>query len=358
MALGCVRRALKLRCVVVCNDLSCICRVLRSAAAVGQGSNVWVPALPLLPRVRLGFGPLLALRLVPRVHLGTCVDQLRWRPWCVQPGTVHQLPQVQTAPCVRLDSCVHHHLFRLCPALQEVTGARAACAVVCGRDVSVLRSLGSGNTACASCLAGTACPSMTSGPVNCLPGTYSSAGAIACSVCPSGFACAVPSAASPAVPCPPGSYSVGGAASCTSCVAGNACPVTTLEVIVKCAPGTWSFGGASNCTVCAAGWRCPNPTGTGRVQCALGTFAVAGTTLCTPCPAGFACPDPTSDAMSPCVPGTYSTGSSTQCVVCPRGSACPFVDRSVVTPCGNGYFSVGESAFMHAFERMRADFAG
>ena len=105
---------------------------------------------------------------------------------------------------------------------------------------------------------------------------------------------AVGSAAS--TPCAAGSYSSAGASACTVCPAGYMCPFSTVTTPTPCGIGYVSVAGATACSVCPAG----------------NTTFFTGQSRCATCPAGSMCPQQT------CAAGTCGSGMlrSQACVRC------------------------------------------
>ena len=114
-----------------------------------------------------------------------------------------------------------------------------------------------------------------------------------------GYKCAAGTSNVTASPCPPGSYSTAGAVSCTLCVAGQYGATYALT--------------NSNCTgLC--------PMGTYGATAGLNSSNCSG-----PCTSGYQCnPGSTTPTPSTCSPGFYSPPSlnSTNCTKCPGLSVC------------------------------------
>lgn len=207
--------------------------------------------------------------------------------------------------------------------------------------------------------AGYACPAGSTNSTTsiCPPGTFSLAGAGACTPCAPGLYGATSGGTAPTCsgPCAAGRF--GGSPGLTSptctgaCSAGYACPPgSTNSTVAMCSQGTFSVSGAGVCAPCAAGrfgasQGLPSPTCSGL--CDPGSYgAVPGAVRsnCTgPCSPGYSCPAGSvvgtavtcfagtysvggAGACSPCSPGKYAadTARGTACDVdCPMGSYCP-----------------------------------
>ena len=230
-----------------------------------------------------------------------------------------------------------------------------------------------------SSVSGAACP----------PGSYSSGGASACTLCPSGTYGAEYGLTSPACSgacnagsvCPDGSTSpspidcaegyycpavAGG--SQVRCPAGSYCPAGS-SVPRLCSVGRWSgegavtcsacfggsYGAASNLTtptcsgVCTAGYVCGNgSTSATAVLCPAGSYCPAGTSAGSqvPCPAGYACAAgsgvaPT--AANACPSGSYATNGSATCTPCPTGrygASTAMTSAACTDVCPGGYYCV------------------
>jgi hypothetical protein len=183
-----------------------------------------------------------------------------------------------------------------------------------------------------NCSAGYVCPLASTAAADvanaCPPGSWSAAGATACSLClggyfgataaatqpqcsgpctaTPGFACGVGSTSANGTECGRGFYGTGGAAVCRTCPSGRfgaSARMTNDTCSGLCPPGSYSDAGATECSVCPAGAVC----------------AAAGTSDPPLCPYGFACGD-----------GTYNLGAA-RCEVgrwCPTGSS-----NASVMPC-------------------------
>jgi len=183
----------------------------------------------------------------------------------------------------------------------------------------------SGQTVCQKCTAGKylALPGQTSDVcLSCVAGTFSTAGASACTSCL------------------PGSYSAtSGLAACQQCTAGKylALPGQTSDVCMSCVAGTYSTAGASVCTDCTAGkyFSLPSQTNDVCVSCVAGTYSAAGASVCTDCTAGkyFSLAGQTSNVCISCVAGKYSTAGSSVCTDCPAGKYSGSTGLRVCTDC-------------------------
>ena len=181
------------------------------------------------------------------------------------------------------------------------------------------------------------CTAPCAGGANCPAGsTASVAGS-----CPAGKYCA-PGAA-PAS-CAPGTYSLAGASACTNCPAGTFGATSGLATAAcsgPCAAGTYSPAGQTACIPCSAGAGCPvGSTANTAGSCPIGSYCPAGTAP-TPCPGGSygstaglassACTGLCSAGAS-CPPGSTANSANT----CPIGSYCPA--GTAPTPCPGGSY--------------------
>jgi hypothetical protein len=205
---------------------------------------------------------------------------------------------------------------RCAPGSYSLAGAGSCTACPAGTygAVSGLTTAGCSGlcTAGFACPLGVACPQF----LMCPSGSYSLAGAGACSVCPAGrfgsspamaaaecsgpcaagFRCPANSTAPTAFACPAGQFSLAGAASCTRCRAGayGATVGLTTEVCSGlCPAGRWGSGGLGvvttpNCSgPCTAGYACPEGSVNSTAErCGVGRFSAAGAGSCSPCPVG------------------------------------------------------------------------
>jgi hypothetical protein len=213
-------------------------------------------------------------------------------------------------------------------------------------------------SACAgACSPGYACPAGSTSPqqVVCPLGTYSLSGAGACTQCAAGrfgaslaqgnasctgpcsagFACPAGSANATARECPAGSYSPAGAGACSLCPAGvygSSARAASSACSGPCAAGR--FGDAAGQLTpgcagpCLAGYACPaGSTSATQAVCAAGRYSTGGAGVCSPCAGGYYCPSPGSSVAAP------------PAYVCSVGHACPpgsVVDA--VVRCAPGYF--------------------
>jgi hypothetical protein len=172
----------------------------------------------------------------------------------------------------------------------------------------------------ADCSAGHACPagSTSDTAVVCPRGTFSLAGAAACTPCAPGLYGSTPALTAPQCsgPCDAGRYGVVpglASPSCTGpCDAGYACPAgSILPTTMPCEAGRYSMGGAGTCTACAAGKHSPDVARPSActMDCQPGLYCLAG-----------------SAAPAPCGPGRWGNTSGLQTSacsgVCPMGSFC------------------------------------
>ena len=187
------------------------------------------------------------------------------------------------------------------------------------------------------CTAGYRCPAGSLVPTvsACGIGSYSLAGAAACSQCPAGrfgntTALTTPDCSGPCAPGYYGSTTGMGYPTCqAACSAGFYCPAGTVTMTAnRCPRGQYSTLGAAACTNCPPGVYSASdamPSSTCTAPCDPGYYgATAGATSSTcdgPCDAGYAC---SSGAMvsnqTVCAPGSYSVGGAAACLPCAAGS--------------------------------------
>ena len=153
---------------------------------------------------------------------------------------------------------------------------------------------GGGAAACAGCLAGTF-SGETAGSTcqHCFPGTYSgqafticskcekgsispSAGAAACTLCPSNASTITDGMTSCQLKCLAGAVGVGGVQPCEACAPGAFAPLPATILCQLCVPGSATEGAQTG----------EEGGAVGCVECVAGSFAdLAGTAVCTECPA-------------------------------------------------------------------------
>jgi hypothetical protein len=154
----------------------------------------------------------------------------------------------------------------------------------------------------------------------CAAGSYSAAGATACTLCPTGITTTGTST---------GSLSV---ASCTTCAPGFYGTVTGSGTVSAsgcspCPSGIFTTGSAAGsltvaaCTICAPGYSGVVSSGgttsaTGCSICAAGSFAAAAAATC-----------------SSCLPGSYSSQGAPSCTSCPAGTALPGTGATLPSQC-------------------------
>ena len=187
-------------------------------------------------------------------------------------------------------------------------------------------------------------------------------------VCPPGHYC--PEGSSSPIQCPPGTNSsalgLTSESDCPSCVKGYYCPLSgTVLATRKCLAGYYCPSGTANPTdddtlVCPTGSYCPVgsdypiacPAGTYQDErgnntckaCLSGHYCEVGTTTPVVCPVGHYCPAMTEFATEfPCPPGTYSNrvnlGSEDECTKCTPGSYCEIAGLTSPTGlCSEGFY--------------------
>jgi len=142
-----------------------------------------------------------------------------------------------------------------------------------------------GATICVICPAGKASDGVGSSfpCVDCLAGSFASAGSSTCSRCS------------------PGRFSGPYAEVCANCTAG-AYSFAGQQVCQPCAAGTFSIAASSRCTLCEAG-KFSSWFGTECSICRPGMYSDHGQQTCIFCP-----------------PNTYSLAGASRCVPCPKAS--------------------------------------
>jgi sugar lactone lactonase YvrE len=194
------------------------------------------------------------------------------------------------------------------------------------------------------CPMGSYCPTPSTTPTPCGPGTYNAqlGRTTSCPNCPANQytpstgqttcdPCAAGQFSTPgsAICWPPGFYKTNTSSSPTQCPSGtysNISAASQLSDCLSCPPGTSTGGalGATSCFSTSAG--CPAGTFTASTTplvctaCAAGTFSLATASACTPCQTGY-----------------YSGTGSATCALCPQGSYCP---SGVETPCPKGTYGI------------------
>jgi hypothetical protein len=203
------------------------------------------------------------------------------------------------------------------------------------------------------CSQGGYCPRGSALPLNCDPGTKSSAtgqispatctpcsrgnhcpfsGTIFELRCPQGFYC--PVGTSDPIGCPAGTFGetdgLHTAAQCVNCTVGNFCPVGTASP-QRCPGGTYmpfrAATSSSSCRPCEPGYACP---------------ASGMSYMTTPCAAGSYCPPGTQfPNQNLCPAGTFSDAtdlaSFESCQQCPEGYSCASGTTSAtLLPCPAG----------------------
>lgn len=222
-------------------------------------------------------------------------------------------------------------------------------------------------TGCSPCAAGTfraATDYLASSCLGICPaGSYSGAGATACTLCESGKAQGSPQQ-STCNTCPAGTYVIGlGQSVCTPCPAGTwsgATAATRANTCQACAAGSFSNAGASVCSICTAGTlavssglsicsSCPagsynlNSGSSVCTACGTGRFSAAAggssATVCQSCAAGRYASNAVNSACTSCTAGTYSgeTGASTisTCVSCNAGTFSGVTGATSAAACQN-----------------------
>ena len=224
-----------------------------------------------------------------------------------------------------------------CPPGSEPDTSKSSCITCTAGKASA------GGAACTACTgtksAAGSSSCITSG--SCPAGTYLSAEA--CLPCAAGKYKGTSSDAACSSICDQGSYSLAGATACTSC------PVATWS-------GTSATDGVSCCTKCAAGKKgitgsiTRSSEGAACVDCTAGKFSSAAASLqCTDCPAGqysadgspvctncFAGKYAASAGLSTCTNcpiGKYSAAGATACLDCPTGFSTTDVGSATCSVC-------------------------
>ena len=176
--------------------------------------------------------------------------------------------------------------------------------------------------ACVQCTAGFFCnPTMQA----CSAGTYSVAGATACTPCGAGSYSGSSSAVA-CTSCGAGTYSASSSSVCTACGTGKYSTATGAQdenTCVPCNPGSYSaVFGATTCILCDPG-TASNSFGTQGAcgGCALNYFTpVTGSTACTPC------------SVPPCGIGFYTPHAHSPPTLCVyRAASLPGAHTSPAT---------------------------
>jgi len=187
------------------------------------------------------------------------------------------------------------------------------------------------------CPAGYYCPTGTSSPNPCPPGTYrSSTGGTAlgsCTTCPAGYYCKSFGGTATSGDCEAGYYCPAGStvAKQNICPAGSRCPVRSGSAIACTDPNYQDQKGQSTCKTCGAGYFC---TATTR-------------TLCRPdqSPLSFYCPSnqwSKVDCPNGQVTDVIGAETSADCVSCPPGYYCPNdLSLSKTVECKAGFYCSG-----------------
>ena len=220
---------------------------------------------------------------------------------------------------------------------------------------------------CSQCAEGNFCTGLDTSEVACPSGTYSSAGATTCQICPANYYCP-DTKSSNKQSCAPGKYSQKGQTSCFDCPPGYTCSGTTAPS--RCSSGQYASTDSLSCNNCEAGYACPDTFNAARHACGSGTYSAASQTKCNfannnqvssgsntaasmqtctsgqyisgtscvDCPAGSYCSDPITGPIS-CPTGYTSTLNSLTCTICPQGSQCPNLDGTSIATCSAGYYA-------------------
>ncbi|CAG5113760.1 Oidioi.mRNA.OKI2018_I69.chr2.g7850.t1.cds [Oikopleura dioica] len=237
-----------------------------------------------------------------------------------------------------------------------------------------------GDMDCHVCPTGYFCNAQdASAPVLCPPGTFTvGTGNTECTECPAGSRCAHGKKED----CLAYYYSKKGQTICLPCPAGHQC---SNNVLTRCAPGTYSNMLESACKNCEAGFYCPSdgtemeneikvicplgyycdPGSPAPKECPKGTYGpnmgLTGLGDCMPCPNGYFCPPATPGYPSEkqlCPLGHYCTGTSinqcpggtyndmkgaydaSHCKDCKAGRFCPAGTGWTTpgNPCSRGHF--------------------
>ena len=91
------------------------------------------------------------------------------------------------------------------------------------------------------------------------------------------------------VECLAGTYATAGSIKCETCPKGAFCPTKALSMYILCANGTYSDAeGQSDCKLCNTGFRCPSIGMESPEVCPNGTYSnTTGALNCILCPAGY-----------------------------------------------------------------------
>ena len=142
----------------------------------------------------------------------------------------------------------------------------------------------------------------------CLPGSWSSNGSEACTLCEAGTASSVNLSVSvdTCLPCLPGFYTLAGMSSCMACPAGKFTGTNRSGSCGTCAMGMYSTSGSSGCSTCALGLFIP--------------YVGVDPSDCRPCAAGTFQPQAAMTACIDCTAGSYAEPGSTRCLICPNNT--------------------------------------
>jgi hypothetical protein len=206
---------------------------------------------------------------------------------------LHHVFELRTGKVLSYDRSASALFCNSCSAGTYSTVPTACCRFASGNYQSF-----TGSIRCVGCLAGTCL--ITAGSTtlfdcsNCPEGQYSSAGATACSLCPSGRFEASTGASS-CVGCPAEAYS-------------SASGEVSSTVCQHCGSGQYSAVGSTSCTRCPAGRYNSDSGSAVCTSCTAGKYsAFVGSTLSSTC--------------LPCYAGAYSISGANSCTSCDEGAA-------------------------------------
>ena len=193
------------------------------------------------------------------------------------------------------------------------------------------------------CVAGQYCPTASSTPSNCSPGSYQiNEYQAACKTCPQGFFCTSAT----------GNYFTAG-----RCLQGYYCIVgTKTSTAYPCPAGQYNprMGRTSpvDCLVCDPGSYCPSSgLGAPAGLCQAGYFCSISSTTDTP-----NTPDPGTTTGGKCMMGTYCPAGSSASRVCDGGHYCGANALGAVSgPCDAGYYCIAGASSSHPVDGLHGN---